>query len=265
MSALTLLLLTVGARGQVAGVIYSAGAAGDGVKGAPYTADVVNEQNRVLLDGNRIHRETHGKMFRDSQGRTRTETEFFVFTGGRDLVNIFIFDPVQHVTINMNPQRKMATIVHRDQVMPQPQRSAEIHTDKTARPVARPGMPAGGTRLGPPMPGAIRVEGPPPGTDVRRLAGLQDEDLGSQVIEGFTVKGTRTTRITPAGQMGNEKPMTSTFDSWFSPDLQIFLLTKSENPDSGEYITKLVNIQLGEPDPALFQIPADYTVEDKKD
>lgn len=63
MSSLSVLLLAICAWGQTAGFIYSAGAAGDGVTGAPYTANVVNEQNRVLLDGNRIHHETHGKCF----------------------------------------------------------------------------------------------------------------------------------------------------------------------------------------------------------
>ena len=47
-----------------------------GIKGVPYSADVITETTRVLADGNRIHQEMHGKQFRDSEGRTRTETEF---------------------------------------------------------------------------------------------------------------------------------------------------------------------------------------------
>lgn len=262
MSSLSVLLLAICAWGQTAGFIYSAGAAGDGVTGAPYTANVVNEQNRVLLDGNRIHHETHGKMFRDSLGRTRTEIEYGIFTGGHDLVSVFIVDPVQHVTINMNPQNKTATIIHMGQGVPPSQRSADIHTDKATPAVARPGLQtAAGQTSGPS--GGTRVAGPPKGTDVLRLAGLQEEDLGSQVIDGLTVKGTRHTRTIPAGQMGNEKPMTQTFETWTSSDLHVVLLNKTDTPESGQYTTKLVNIQLGDPDPALFQIPADYTVEDK--
>jgi hypothetical protein len=262
MSALSVLLLTFCARGQTAGFIYSAGAAGDGVTGAPYTANVVNEQNKVLLDGNRIHHETHGKMFRDSQGRTRTEIELGIFTGAHDWVSVFIVDPVQHVTINMNPQNKTATIIHMGQGVPPSQRAADIHTDKATPALARPGLQAavGQTGL---AGGGTRVEGPPKGTDMLRLAGLQEENLGSQVIDGLNVTGTRRTRTIPAGQMGNEKPMTQTFETWVSSDLHVVLLNKTDTPESGEYTTRLVNIQLGDPDPALFQIPADYKVEDK--
>ena len=46
------------------------------------------------------------------------------------------------------------------------------------------------------------------------------EDLGEQVIEGVTAKGTRTTTVIPAGAIGNELPITVTSEEWFSPDLQ---------------------------------------------
>ena len=36
------------------------------------------------------------------------------------------------------------------------------------------------------------------------------EDLGEQVIEGVTAKGTRTTTVIPAGAIGNELPITVT-------------------------------------------------------
>src|SRR6476619_2652726 len=44
------------------------------VKGAPYSAEEVNETNQVLADGTRIHRETRAMVYRDSEGRTRRET-----------------------------------------------------------------------------------------------------------------------------------------------------------------------------------------------
>ena len=46
------------------------------------------------------------------------------------------------------------------------------------------------------------------------------EDLGHQVIEGVTVKGTRTTTVIPAGAIGNEQPITVTSEEWLSPDLE---------------------------------------------
>jgi hypothetical protein len=57
--------------------------------------------------------------------------------------------------------------------------------------------------------------------------------------------------------------MTNTSEHWFSDDLKVELLTKSEGPQSGKHIHKLVNIHIGDPDPLLFQVPADYTVKEQ--
>ena len=46
------------------------------------------------------------------------------------------------------------------------------------------------------------------------------------------------------------------------PMLQQVLLSKTEDPQSGEQTMKLINIQTSEPDPSLFQIPPDYNVKD---
>src|SRR5580704_18092763 len=43
----------------------------DPVKGAPYSATLVNESVQTLLDGNRIVQNSGGSVARDSQGRTR--------------------------------------------------------------------------------------------------------------------------------------------------------------------------------------------------
>jgi hypothetical protein len=88
------------------------------------------------------------------------------------------------------------------------------------------------------------------------------EDLGTMVIEGYTVTGTRYTNTIPAGVMGNDQPMTTTNERWFSQDLKMELLNKSESPESGKRVHRLVNIRLGDPDPLLFQVPADYTVKE---
>src|SRR6516162_4898945 len=45
------------------------------VKGAPYSAEVVNDTVQILLDGNRISRHTVARVYRDSEGRTRREVD----------------------------------------------------------------------------------------------------------------------------------------------------------------------------------------------
>jgi len=45
------------------------------IKGAPYSAETVIESTQTLADGNRINQKTTGRVYRDSEGRTRREEE----------------------------------------------------------------------------------------------------------------------------------------------------------------------------------------------
>lgn len=109
----------------------------------------------------------------------------------------------------------------------------------------------------------------PPGhtTVVNKRAGSQranvnEEELGEDSINGFVAKGTRITRVFPAGQMGNEQPITIVTERWYSDGLKSVVRIKQTDPRNGETLTELTNVATGDPDPALFQIPSDYTVED---
>jgi hypothetical protein len=86
------------------------------------------------------------------------------------------------------------------------------------------------------------------------------EDLGEQVMEGVTAKGTRTTTVIPAGALGNELPITVTSEEWLSPDLKVLVMTKHADPRSGETTYRLTGITRGEPDPSLFELPAGVTI-----
>ena len=88
-------------------------------------------------------------------------------------------------------------------------------------------------------------------------------DLGTQTIEGVPAHGTRVTRTIPAGQIGNVQPIVITTESWYSPDLKVLVMSKSNDPRMGETTYKLTNIQRSEPSPSLFQPPDDYTVKDQ--
>ena len=63
-------------------------------EGAPYSGEEVNENNQMLADGTRIHREVRTTVYRDSEGRTRRETP----------ESITITDPVANVTYFLNPK-----------------------------------------------------------------------------------------------------------------------------------------------------------------
>ena len=87
-------------------------------------------------------------------------------------------------------------------------------------------------------------------------------DLGKQTIEGVPAQGSKITRTIPAGQIGNEQPILITTETWYSPDLKVLVMSKTNDPRMGETIYKLANVQRTEPAATLFQPPDDYTVKE---
>ena len=87
---------------------------------------------------------------------------------------------------------------------------------------------------------------------------IRSEDLGEKVLEGVKVKGERLTAIFPAGSVGNERPLEASLETWYSPDLHLFLYRKRIDPRFGEVLYRLTKIQRIEPDASLFRIPHGY-------
>lgn len=199
---------------------------GTGVKGAPFSADWVRDSIRTLADGTQVSERYVRKMYQDSEGRTREELYGREGTSQQTADNrpylVEIFDPVACVRYRLQPRDHVAT--ESDPPRPAPQ----------SRPAAAPPR----TRL-----------------DVKH------EQLGEQEIEGVVARGTRTTRIIPAGAEGNDGPIEVVNESWYSPDLHRFVLTIINDPRNGAITARLTNIIRDEPPAALFQVPADYTIE----
>lgn len=86
------------------------------------------------------------------------------------------------------------------------------------------------------------------------------EDLGSQTMEGVLVHGVRTTHTIPAGQIGNERPISIVSEIWTSPDLKTVVFSKRTDPRMGEQTFRLTNIVRAEPDPSLFTVPPDFKI-----
>jgi hypothetical protein len=72
------------------------------VKNAPYTAEIINEQVQTLQDGNQIVKRTSQLVFRDSAGRTRSETR----NDAGQTRAITIFDPLDKKRISLFPTSK---------------------------------------------------------------------------------------------------------------------------------------------------------------
>jgi len=247
---------------QSAGVMAAAVGKGMGVpvSGAPYSATIKNESVQTLADGNRIVQSNTGTTARDSQGRTRQDAPLPAI-GNLSAANaphlVFIMDPVAQASYALNL------------------------TDKTAQKITMPpNGPAGVTASGPGsgnvffthMAGAAPASGmplpPPPAMGVVKIMGGEEqaqvstEDLGTQTMEGLLVTGTRTTRTIPAGEIGNEKPISVVTEVWTSPDLKTIVYSKRSDPRMGEQTFQLTNIVRGEPETSLFTIPADFKVVD---
>ena len=89
------------------------------------------------------------------------------------------------------------------------------------------------------------------------------EDLGTQTMEGVLVQGKRRTSTFPVGSVGNDAPIVQVEEVWTSIDLKLTILSKRSDPRVGETVTRVTSLDRSEPDPALFQVPPDYTISSK--
>ncbi|HKG47886.1 MAG TPA: hypothetical protein VKB02_14215, partial [Pyrinomonadaceae bacterium] len=88
------------------------------------------------------------------------------------------------------------------------------------------------------------------------------ENLGKQSIEGVEAEGTRTTVTIPAGEIGNERAIEIVSERWYSPELQLVVMTRHSDPRFGETTYKLTNINRAEPAKSMFEVPSDYTIKE---
>ncbi len=215
------------------------------VKGAPFSADEVTETTQTLADGNRIVNRQQGAYYRDSEGRTRVEHSMLGpgSSAGDKASMIAIIDPVGGLSYSFHSNAREAhkfalnaPVEGLDQVR---QHIAKMKAEAAASGASEHNM-------------AMKKVTPEFAKDA----------LGTQTIEGVTAQGTRSTQTFAAGAFGNERPIVATTETWFSPELQMVILTRHVDPRFGETVHKLTNIRKGEPDAALFSVPASYTVTD---
>ena len=210
------------------------------VKNAPFSADVVTESTQTLPDGSHIKQSATVHFSRDSEGRTRREESLKnlgALSSNRTVV--FINDPVGGANYALMPDTKTAN----KSVRP-------AHSGQGARGGANPQM-AGGPPNG-------------RGRGGRNQQNVKTESLGTQTMEGVAVQGTRITMTIPAGQIGNEQPIQVVTERWYSADLQTVMMVKHSDPRNGDTVTRYTNVSRAEPVPTLFQVPADYKVNETR-
>lgn len=192
------------------------------VKGQPFSAEIVIEDTRRLFDGSTVTKQVRGATYRDGDGRTRREQPLEMVGG------------ISIVGTDNKPQ--MMVFIN-DFVS-----STQIFLDVNNKIARKSGLISGA----PPEPGQ------PDNAKV--------EALGTKTIEGVSVEGTRVSFDIPVGQIGNDKPISVVSERWFSPELQLLVMSKHLDPIAGEHVFKLVNIKRSEPSGDLFGVPAGFKV-----
>jgi hypothetical protein len=221
----------------------------------PYTAVIEVESVQTLESGGHLSRDDHfQKVYRDSAGRTRVESYSRATQGGDDygvLMFVSVHDPLAEMTYELNPQDHTAK---------------QYYDDRGAWPQENPCPVGPGPRLilqtswtTTSEPKSAFIDGR--STGARRR--ISFEDLGIQQMEGLEVSGTRKT-VTYLPDATESNPQFDVVtEQWTSTDLRIPVLTTTNDPRVGESSNRTTNIERSEPDPALFQVPDDYTI--KKD
>jgi len=226
------------------------------IKGAPYSAEFVTESVQTFSDGNRIVQRRTGRVSRDREGRVRREEDRA--SGG---VAVTITDPVSRMSYTLDPETKTArqtsALLNIDMKYALDGLSREIKIGRLEQ--ASRGARGSGAA---PTPKAAAGGGGGRGRGAGAAAASDavEEKLGDRTIEGVLASGVRRTTTIARGAIGNEQPILTVSETWTSPELQVQVLTDFSDPRTGRSTYRLLKITRADPDPALFQIPAGYTI-----
>ena len=208
------------------------------VKNAPFSATASTETSQTLQDGTTIHRTSSSNLYRDSQGRSRSEVTLSGFgplqASGTTHTMVTIADPVAGSRYVLDAEHKVA-------------HQMQMHSHGAG------GSPEGEQTFQQRMQARLQQE---------EASGLvKKESLGTQTIAGVTAEGTRITKTIPAGQIGNSKALQIVVERWYSPDLQVVVKSTRTDPRFGTTTYTLANVQRTEPAASLFAVPSDYAVQ----
>ena len=268
-------LPTLGARIDI--IRTEGGIPGPVVKGKPYSARSITESTQTLADGNRITQRNESVVYRDSEGRTRREQTLKSvgpWETAQPVTMITIHDPVVGNSYVLDPLAKAARQIRPFQMNIARAEAELVKAADETRALYAPGVPLPAPAAGitvveqapgqeavvftRPVAGAFAVAPFPEGTTGMYEPG---EDLGEQVLEGLLTQGTRMTDTIPAGVIGNERAIDVVTERWYSKDIEALVLERFSDPRAGETVYRLVNVVLGDPSPALFEVPQGYEIE----
>jgi hypothetical protein len=210
------------------------------VVGIPITATVDAENTRTDSHGRSVTLRYRSKVYRDSKGGTRLESD--VTPSGElpkpawDMIEIC--DPTTGTNIILYPSTKTFDDLHAplpDEKQQQIDNDPETHKIDNSY--------------------ALKLFGP------RAVQQVTQRELAHDVVDGMVVRhGRESAKLLHSSSRGRAAFDMLT-DYWFSQELQVFVLIKRTGPGKSQHAIKLSDISRDEPNPSLFTVPPDYQPE----
>jgi hypothetical protein len=197
------------------------------VTGRPFSATTTTEWLRAPEDGDKTALQLRAKLARDSKGRIYRERYSFVSSANQSKLapnEIQIMDPVNRTQAFCSTRAMECVLTE--------------YQPKTS------------------------IQPPQTGSEDNGVRTFKRELIGSNVIEGLHVTGTRETTTLKTAILGNGQPFVSVREFWYSDDLMTNLAITRSDPREGRQVIRLSNIVKGEPDAHLFDLPEGYRVRD---
>nr|HEV7954256.1 hypothetical protein [Candidatus Acidoferrales bacterium] len=209
------------------------------VTGHPFRALTNSRSVMTMPDGTKRTHEFHGIVVRDGNGRLSSSapesphvpdgpnSDEFTAAGGS------VTDPTLKISIQWDSASNTATKMKllSSQMQPEPLNACEIPS----------GKPSGS----------------------RDFTNARVESLGNRTIQGIATVGCRVTRVVPVRGFPPDTPANTIVDeSWSSPELRISLIHTHTESSGNSVLDRLDEIVREEPDPAVFEPPANYSVHD---
>lgn len=237
------------------------GLQGPAVTGRPMSATENRRTLQTLGDGTRIERREVSRYYRDTDGRTRVESE-----NGE---HVTISDMSKGSTTELNTSARTSRQTGFVRAF-----SFSGNTDKLEIPAEISAGVIGAVRgevnralgglsaITPEVGTAFSIVRPLEATAGPRLSGEpKKEDLGIRNVNGVLAEGTRTTITIPVGEIGNDRPINIVNERWFSQEIGLLVKSVNSDPRFGETTFELTNIQRAAQDASLFQVPAGYSTD----
>ena len=228
------------------------------VKDVPVSGTVIVQHEQTSGDG--TIRTVSGKVYRDSEGRTRHdemgETKGAEASVVEDPLKTTINDPAAGVSFVIDPKTNIArrkrfvaqSEAGSDEVRNAPVVSAPVKQGRLNSQVL-------------PVPNTMEMgQGLKSANTTTSSTNAKRESLGRREIEGMLAEGTRIIMTVPAGSMKNEKQIEIGCERWYSPSLKTLILVECSDSRYGKTTYRLTQIKTDEPSASLFKVPADYKV-----